>query len=65
MARSGKSNDTALKYPEVTFSVEIRPATSEQIEAGKRLFSRLITRAQSSIEIDSEVNKTGKVGEGG
>ena len=31
----------------VTFSIEIRPATPEQKAAGKRLFSRLIARAQS------------------
>jgi len=35
------------KTPEVTFSIELRPATSEQLEAGKRLFSRLITRART------------------
>lgn len=47
MARSG--NSKAIKItPEVTFSIELRPATPEQLEAGKRLFSKLINRAQSN-----------------
>lgn len=45
MARSGNSR-VVQKSHEVTFSIELRPATSEQLEAGKRLFSRLIVRAQ-------------------
>ena len=47
MARSGNSR-AVQKTPEVTFSIELRPATYEQLEAGKRLFSRLIARAQAS-----------------
>ena len=47
MARSGNSREVQ-KTPEVTFSIELRPATYEQLEAGKRLFSRLIERAQAS-----------------
>jgi len=47
MARSEKSNNASLKLPEVTFSIEVRPATSTQLEAGKRLFKRLVARAQS------------------
>ena len=31
--------------PQVNFSIEDRPATKEQKEAGKRLFLRLINRA--------------------
>ena len=46
MARSGNSR-AVQKSPEVTFSIELRSATSEQLEAGRRLFSRLITRAQT------------------
>ena len=46
MAGSGINDKTSLKLPEVTFSIEIRPATSTQLEAGKRLFSRLLARAQ-------------------
>jgi len=34
------------KSAEVTFSVELRPATCEQVEAGKRLFSKLIARTR-------------------
>jgi hypothetical protein len=41
------NNRTVKKAPEVTFSVELRLATAIQLEAGKRLFKRLITRAQS------------------
>jgi len=45
MARPGNSR-VLQKTPEVTFSIELRPATYEQLEAGKRLFSKLIARAQ-------------------
>lgn len=47
MARSGNSR-AFQKNPEVNFSIELRTATSEQLNAGKRLFSRLIARAQAS-----------------
>lgn len=47
MARSGNSR-AVQKTPEVTFSIELRPATYEQLDAGKRLFSRLIARAKSA-----------------
>ena len=47
MAGSGNSREVQ-ETAEVTFSIELRPATSEQIDAGKRLFSRLIERAQES-----------------
>jgi hypothetical protein len=40
----GKSK--IVKNPEVTFNIEIHPATPEQKAAGKRLFRRLIERAQ-------------------
>ena len=50
MVRSGISNKASLKRPEVKFSIETRPSTSAQLEAGKRLFSRLLARAQSSIQ---------------
>lgn len=46
MARSGDSR-AVQKTLEVNFSIELRPATSEQLEAGKRLFSRLMARAQT------------------
>ena len=45
MARSGSSR-AVQETTEVTLSVELRPATAQQLEAGKRLFSRLMTRAQ-------------------
>jgi len=47
MARSGNSR-AVQKTPEVTFNIEVRPATYEQREAGKRLFSRLVARAQTA-----------------
>jgi hypothetical protein len=31
--------------PKVTFSIELRPSTSEQKAAGKRLFIKLVERA--------------------
>ena len=48
MARFEKSNKTSLTLPEVIFSIEVRPATPTQQEAGKRLLKRLVARAQSS-----------------
>lgn len=47
MARSGNSR-VVQKTLEVTFSIELRSATSEQLEAGRRLFSRLMARAQTA-----------------
>ena len=47
MARLGNSS-AVQKTPEVTFSIELRPATYEQLDAGKRLFSRLMARAQTA-----------------
>ena len=41
---------TSPKEPVVTFSLEVRESTSEQIEAGKRLFKNLVTRAQKKVE---------------
>ena len=45
MAWSGNSREVQ-KTPEVNFSIKVRPATYEQIDAGKRLFSRLVARAR-------------------
>jgi len=59
MAVFGNSK-TILKTPEVTFSIEIRPYTSAQMEAGKRLFSRLLERAQSFQKTCSESNQINK-----
>ena len=47
MARSVNSR-AVRETTKVTFSIELRQATSEQLDAGKRLFSRLITRARGS-----------------
>jgi len=54
MARG--NSRTVQKVPEVTISIELRPATPEQIEAGKRLFSRLLAKAQSSSHESQEVD---------
>ena len=48
MARSG-NNKAVQNTTEVTFSIEVRPAISTQLEAGRRLFKKLVTRAQSAI----------------
>ena len=45
MERSENSR-AVQETPGVNFSVEVRTATYEQLDAGKRLFSRLIARAQ-------------------
>lgn len=42
-------NRTVDKGPTVTFSVAVRSATPIQVEAGRRLFGRLIARAQAEI----------------
>jgi len=57
MARSGNSK-AVQKNPEVTFRIEVRSATSEQLEAGKRLFSRLLARAQTKNESQQVDAKT-------
>jgi len=54
MARYGNSK-TVQKAPEVTFSIELRPATAEQLEAGKRLLKKLVARVQSNLDIDSSL----------
>ena len=54
MVRSGNSNKTSLKFPEVTFSLEVRLATPAQLEAGKKLFSRLLARAQTNIVLHKD-----------
>jgi len=47
MARSAGSR--AVQHcPEVTFSIELRAGTAEQLEAGRRLFSRLTKRAEAA-----------------
>jgi len=61
MARSGNSK-AVQNTPEVTFSIEVRPDNCTQLEAGKRLFSRLLVRAQTnnkSQKIDVK-NKDGQ-----
>ena len=45
MATKGKGAQTNQEHPKVTFSIEARPCTPTQLEAGKRLFSKLLQRA--------------------
>jgi len=52
MAGTNTDNENALKIPEVIFSIESRPTTAEQQEAGKRLFKRIMARAQSNLPND-------------
>ena len=54
MTGSGSINKGFAKYAEVTFRIEVRPATSTQIEAGKRLLKRLVARVQSSTQTSNE-----------
>ncbi len=49
MAKSTKNNSVKV---EVTFSLEERPLTFAQKEAGKRLFSSLISRARAQLQED-------------
>jgi len=51
--RQPETTSKVLKEAEVTFIIEMRPATPAQLEAGKRLFSRLLRRAQSSCGTES------------
>jgi hypothetical protein len=53
MARSGNCK-AVQKASEVTFSVELRQATFEQLEAGKRLFKRLVSRARAKDGVNCE-----------
>ncbi|MFC1954023.1 hypothetical protein ACFLU7_00495 [Chloroflexota bacterium] len=41
-----------IKGPIVNFSIEVRKPTFDQLEAGKRLFKRLVARVQSTIPED-------------
>ena len=45
---------TCLKKPEVRFQLISRKLTPQQADAGKRLFKRLVARAQSSIQNESK-----------
>ena len=40
--------------PEVNFTLEIRQSTSEQKEAGKRLFKSLIARAENTAKAPAQ-----------
>jgi len=49
MARNQGNRPSEIK---VTFTLEERPPTFAQKEAGKRLFSSLISRAQTQLQED-------------
>lgn len=49
-----RNNKTVQKHPEVKFRIEIRPCTNMQLEAGKRLFSKLVATAQLSLQTSNE-----------
>jgi len=46
--------------PRVTLEIEIRPAGVLQKEAGKRLFNKLLARAQSSLQTSNESEQINK-----
>ena len=48
MTIKGGRAQAKKEYPKVTFSIEVRPYTPNQIEAGKRLFSKLLQRAMEN-----------------
>ena len=63
MAKYTKNNSVKV---EVTFSLEERPLTFAQKEAGKRLFSSLISRAQSQLKEDIAIaEKAGRKAQAG
>jgi len=45
---------TYLKQPEVKFQLVSRKLSPAQAEAGKRLFKKIVARAQSSIQNESK-----------
>jgi hypothetical protein len=47
-----RSKNKPLQEIKVTFTLEERPLTFAQKEAGKRLFSSLISRAQTQLQED-------------
>ena len=47
-----RSKNKQLQEIKVTFTLEERPPTFAQKEAGKRLFSSLISRAQTQLQED-------------
>jgi hypothetical protein len=56
----------ALKEIKVKFTLEERPLTFAQKEAGKRLFSSLISRAQAQIQEDIAIaEKAGRKAQAG
>jgi len=51
---------TCSKQPAVTFELVCRKLTPVQVEAGRRLFKRLVARAQSSIQTSNESKQVEK-----
>jgi hypothetical protein len=47
--------ETSQRQVKVTFSIESRPSNITQKEAGKRLFSSLMTRAQTTAKVGAQV----------
>jgi len=59
MGRSGCTR-SGKESREVTLSIELRPASSEQVEAGKRLFSKLIARVQEAENDRAELARAAR-----
>ncbi len=55
-----QSRDNRNKQPRVTFTLEERELTSAQKDAGEKLFSRLIERAQGQMEKETEIKEQGR-----
>lgn len=49
MAKLRNNNITSKKHPDVSLSIQARALTPEQIEAGRRLFGKLIARARQKL----------------
>lgn len=49
MGREKRTGKTYCNYPEVRFQLVSKESSQAQVEAGKRLFKKIVARAQSRI----------------
>jgi hypothetical protein len=54
MTRRRLPEKTSVKEPEIRFTLHTRSSTPEQMDAGKRLFKRLIDRAYNNGNLSLE-----------
>ena len=57
MPKRKTSKIASKKHSEVTLKIEVRQSTPEQLQAGNRLFAKLVTRAKERL--------AAKIGAGG